>query len=72
MATTDPSQSIVPPSETSGGADAPRETPADDQELETSVFGQTTGSDEPATTTGVDLSAGDNADATSHGRPNPA
>lgn len=46
-----------------GGADAPREMLADDPELVSSVLGQTTGSDEPATETGVDLSAGDNADA---------
>jgi hypothetical protein len=98
MATTDPEQSIVPPSETSGGqspdpqekaqkgdwaahadeglvpadlggADAPREMLAEDPDLETSVLGQTTGSDEPATETGVDLSAGDNADATAQGGP---
>jgi hypothetical protein len=98
MATTDPEESIVPPSETSGGgspdaqevaqkgdwaghadqgvvpadlggADAPREMLADDPELESSVLGQTTGSDEPATETGVDLSAGDNADATSQDGP---
>ncbi|MDQ6775688.1 MAG: hypothetical protein M3071_05570 [Actinomycetota bacterium] len=99
MATTDPEESIVPPTETSGGqspdtqekaqkgdwaaradegivptdlggADAPREMLADDPELESGVLGQTTGSDAPATETGVDLSAGDNADATSHGGPN--
>ena len=99
MATTDPEQSIVPPSETSGGAapdaeetarkgdwagraaegvvppeqggaDAPREMLPEDPELETSVLGQTTGSDEPATESGVDMSAGDNADATSHGGAN--
>ena len=96
MSATNPEQSIVPPSETSGGtspdaeenaqtgdwaghavegivpaelggADAPREMLAEDPELESSVLGQTTGSDEPATETGVDLSAGDNADATSQG-----
>ena len=99
MATTDPEESIVPPTETSGGrspdaqekaqkgdwaaqadegivptelggADAPREMLDDDPELESSVLGQTTGSDEPATESGVDLSGGDNADATSHGGPN--
>jgi hypothetical protein len=66
---TDPSQSIVPPSE-QGGSDAPREMLGDDPELASSVFGATTGSDEPATETGVDLSGGDNADATSHGGAN--
>ncbi|HWC87417.1 MAG TPA: hypothetical protein VG388_12830 [Solirubrobacteraceae bacterium] len=59
---------IVPPEQ--GGADAPREMLAEDPELESSVLGQTTGSDEPATESGIDLSAGDNADATSHGGPN--
>jgi hypothetical protein len=96
---TDPEQSIVPPTQTSGGtspdaeeaankgdwaaragegivppeqggSDAPREMLDEDPELESSVLGQTTGSDEPATETGVDLSLGDNADATSHGGPN--
>lgn len=98
MSATEPEQSIVPPSERSGGAapdseeiakkgdwagraaegivpadlggaDAPPEMLADDPELESSVAGRTTGSDEPATETGVDLSAGDNADATSQGGP---
>ncbi|MDQ6805133.1 MAG: hypothetical protein M3065_09215 [Actinomycetota bacterium] len=99
MATTDPDESIVPPTETSGGqspdtqekaqkgdwaaqadegivptelggSDAPREMLADDPDLESGVLGQTTGSDEPATESGVDLSLGDNADATSHGGAN--
>ena len=99
MPGTDPEQSIVPPSETSGGgspdtqekaqkgdwaaqadegivpadlggADAPREMLDEDPDLESSVLGQTTGSDEPATETGVDLTGGDNADATSHGGAN--
>jgi len=35
------------------------------------VLGKTTGSQEPATEDGVDLSAGDNADATSDGGPEP-
>ncbi len=33
------------------------------------VLGETTGSDEPATDTGIDLSAGDAADATTDGGP---
>jgi hypothetical protein len=33
------------------------------------VLGRTTGSDEPATDDGVDLSAGDNADAVTDGGP---
>ena len=52
-----------------GGSDAPREMLADDPELESSVLGRTTGSDEPATDDGVDLSGGDNADAASDGGP---
>jgi hypothetical protein len=52
-----------------GGSDAPREMLDDDPELESSVLGRTTGSDEPATDGGIDLSAGDNADATTDGGP---
>jgi len=52
-----------------GGSDAPREMLAEDPELGSSVLGQTTGSDEPATESGIDLSAGDNADAVTDGGP---
>ena len=52
-----------------GGSDAPREMLAEDPELRSSVLGQTTGSDEPATESGIDLSAGDNADAVTDGGP---
>jgi hypothetical protein len=52
-----------------GGSDAPREMLDDDPELGSSVLGETTGSEEPATDGGIDLSAGDNADATSDGGP---
>ncbi len=52
-----------------GGSDAPREMLDEDPELDSSVLGRTTGSDEPATEDGVDLSGGDNADATSDGGP---
>ena len=52
-----------------GGSDAPREMLADDPELDSSVLGQTTGSDEPATEGGIDLSGGDNADAATDGGP---
>ena len=41
----------------------------EDPELESAVLGRTTGSDEPATEDGVDLSAGDDADATADGGP---
>ena len=50
-----------------GGSDAPAEIQSEDPDLGSSVLGATTGSDEPATDSGVDLSAGDDADATSDG-----
>ena len=50
-----------------GGSDAPREMLDEDPELESDVLGRTTGSDEPATEGGLDLAAGDEADATAHG-----
>ena len=52
-----------------GGSDAPREMLDDDPELGSSVLGATTGSDEPATDAGIDLHAGDEADATTDGGP---
>jgi hypothetical protein len=52
-----------------GGSDAPGELLPEDPELGSSVLGATTGSDEPATADGIDLSAGDHADATSDGGP---
>ena len=48
-----------------GGSDAPREMLEEDPELDSSVLGRTTGSDEPATEEGVDPSGGDSADAAS-------
>jgi len=54
-----------------GGSDAPREMLDDDPQLESSVLGETTGSDEPATESGIDLSAGDNADAVTDGGAEP-
>jgi hypothetical protein len=53
-----------------GGSDAPREMLAEDPELRSAVLGRTTGSDEPATESGVDLSGGDDADAVADGGPN--
>ena len=50
-----------------GGSDAPREMLDEDPELDSSVLGRTTGSDEPATESGIDRSAGDSADATTDG-----
>jgi hypothetical protein len=52
-----------------GGSDAPREMLADDPQLGSSVLGVTTGSDKPATETGIDRSGGDNADAATDGGP---
>jgi hypothetical protein len=54
-----------------GGSDAPREMLDEDPALNSSVLGRTTGSDEPATEDGVDLSAGDNADAATDGGADP-
>jgi hypothetical protein len=50
-----------------GGSDAPRELLSEDPELGSAVLGKTTGSDEPATDDGIDMSGGDDADATSDG-----
>jgi hypothetical protein len=52
-----------------GGSDAPEELLADDPELGSSVLGETTGSEEPATEDGIDVHAGDKADATNDGGP---
>lgn len=62
-------EGVVP--EDLGGSDAPRELLAEDPELGSSVLGRTTGSNEPATESGVDLSAGDDADAVTDGGPDP-
>jgi len=52
-----------------GGSDAPREMLADDPQLGSAVLGVTTGSDEPATETGIDRTGGDKADAVTDGGP---
>jgi hypothetical protein len=52
-----------------GGSDAPPEMLEEDPELGSSVLGATTGSDEPATESGIDPRGGQNADATSDGGP---
>jgi hypothetical protein len=50
------------------GTDAPEDARGEDpEELGSAVTGRTTGSDEPATDAGIDLSAGDRADATTDG-----
>jgi hypothetical protein len=55
-----------------GGSDAPREMLDADPELGSAVLGDTTGSDEPATDTGVDAAGGEHADAvTDGGAPTP-
>ena len=43
----------------------------EDPQLRTAVTGETTGDDTPATSSGIDLSAGDAADATTDGGPKP-
>src|SRR5437764_3376443 len=50
-----------------GGSDAPREMLDEDPDLGSEALGQTTGSEEPATETGIDPAGGENADATSDG-----
>ena len=50
-----------------GGSDAPEEMLEEAPGMNDAALGRTTGSDEPATEEGVDLSAGDDADATSDG-----
>jgi hypothetical protein len=62
-------EGVVPAEQ--GGSDAPREMLDEDPELGSSVLGQTTGSEEPATDTGIDRTAGDNADATTDGGSEP-
>jgi hypothetical protein len=54
-----------------GGSDAPREMLDSDPELGSEVLGRTTGSDEPATESGIDGSGGDSADAVTDGGPDP-
>ena len=50
-----------------GGSDAAPEMLDDDPELGSSVLGETTASDEPATDTGIDRSGGEHADAVTDG-----
>ncbi|HEY6399599.1 MAG TPA: hypothetical protein VIX82_19305 [Solirubrobacteraceae bacterium] len=52
-----------------GGSDAPSEMLDEDPELGSSVLGATTGSNEPATESGIDPGGGENADATADGGP---
>jgi hypothetical protein len=60
-------EGIVPAE--AGGSDAPRELLAEDPELESTVLGETTASDEPATESGIDQRGGDEADAIADGGP---
>lgn len=62
-------EGVVPADD--GGSDAPPEMLDEDPDLDSEVLGETTGSDEPATHRGVDLSAGDDADATAEGGADP-
>lgn len=50
-----------------GGSDAAEGLLPEDPELGSAALGQTAESDEPATDTGIDRTAGDSADATSDG-----
>jgi hypothetical protein len=50
-----------------GGSDAPRKMLDEDPQLGSSVLGETTGSDVPATDEGVDPSGGKHADAVTDG-----
>jgi hypothetical protein len=52
-----------------GGSDAPEEMLEDAPGMRDAALGRTTGSDEPATDEGIDLEAGDGADATADGGP---
>ena len=54
-----------------GGSDAPREMLEDDPQLTSSVLGETTGSEEPATSEGIDATGGDSADAVTDGGASP-
>jgi hypothetical protein len=63
------SEGIVPTE--LGGSDAPAEMLDEDPEMHSGVLGRTTGSDEPATEEGIDLDAGDEADATTDGGAEP-
>lgn len=56
---------LIPPE--LGGSDAPPEMLDEDPQLGSSVLGETTGSEEPATEDGVNPDGGANADATSDG-----
>ena len=52
-----------------GGSDAPREMLDDDPQLGSAALGRPASDDEPATEAGIDLEAGDNADAVTDGGP---
>jgi hypothetical protein len=61
-------EGVVPAS--LGGSDAPDEMLPEDPELGSAALGRTAESDEPATDEGVDLAAGDQADAVTDGGAN--
>ena len=60
-------EGIVPAE--AGGSDAPQEMLAEDPQLESTVLGATTASDEPATESGIDPRGGEEADAIADGGP---
>ena len=62
-------EGIVPAE--AGGSDAPRQMLAEDPQLESTVLGETTASDEPATESGIDPRGGEEADAIADGGPEP-
>lgn len=62
------SQDGVVPAE-DGGSDAPEAMLDEDPELKSAALGRAAESDEPATEGGIDLSAGDDADAVADGAP---
>ena len=58
-------EGVVPPE--LGGSDAPKERLAEDSDLDDAVLGARARSDAPATESGIDRHAGDQADATADG-----
>jgi hypothetical protein len=60
-------EGVVPPE--LGGSDAPDERLPEDPELGSAALGAPARSDAPATESGIDRHAGDEADATTHGGP---
>jgi hypothetical protein len=64
----DTAQEGIVPAEL-GGSDAPRDMLDEDPQLGSAALGRTASDDEPATSEGIDLAAGDDADAVTDGGP---